>query len=260
MTPFKPGWLKDKPDARDYAFRAKLRTTPYTPVDLRPNAAAIIDQGNLGSCTACATTKMVEFVRKKQNLPAFSPSVLFTYYTTRQIEGTVNFDNGAYVRNALKSAVQYGVVSNATWPYLVEKFKIKPATKVYTEALKYQALEYRRIADGDLASMQQCLADGYPFMFGALVYTSFLSTMVARTGIVPYPVPSKKEKMEGGHCMLCVGWKLINEQPYFIIQNSWGKGWGDKGFCYIPCDYLNNKSLASDFWTITLEEKLNNKA
>ena len=188
----------------------------------------------------------------KQKLAEFTPSPLFTYYTTRQIENTVNEDAGASVRDALKSTVQYGVVQEEKWKYNIAKFKVKPAPAIYTEALKHQTLQYHRITDGVLDDMQQCLFEGYPFTFGAMLYSSFESNAVTKTGIVP--MPTSKDSMLGGHCMLVVGWKLINNQRYFIIQNSWGKNWGDKGYCYIPFAYMGNKRLVSDLWTIRLEE------
>jgi hypothetical protein len=38
----------------------------------------------------------------------------------------------------------------------------------------------------------------------------------------------------GGHCIKVCGWKQINGQPYLILQNSWGTGYGDQGFFYLP--------------------------
>jgi C1A family cysteine protease len=249
----KYGYIKDSYDARDYQFTAAAKAPiVFAPVDLRPKCSPVMDQGKIGSCTAFGTTSMVQFVRSKQNLQNFTPSPLFTYYTTRQIEGTESRDAGAMVRNALKSAVVYGVVQEEKWRYDVTKFKLAPTPDVYAEAQKYQKLEYRRITDGVIHDMQQCLFEGYPFTFGAMLFKGFESSSAKRTGIVP--MPSAREARLGGHCMLCVGWKMINSRRYFIIQNSWGTNWGSKGFCYIPFEYMGNKNLVNDCWTIRLTE------
>lgn len=249
----KYGHIKDTPDTRDLIFKASA-TPPkiFSPVDLRGHCPPILDQGELGACTAFGTTEMVHFVRLKQKLADFSPSPLFTYYATRQIENTVNEDSGAQVRNALKSAVVYGVVQEEKWKYDISNFKTNPTPDVWAEAQKHQTLQYHRINDGVIHDMQQCLWEGYPFTFGAELFESFESLHVEQTGVVPLPTDS--EKSLGGHCMMCVGWKVINNKRYFIIQNSWGTSWGDKGYCYIPFEYIGNKNLVSDFWTIRLEE------
>jgi C1A family cysteine protease len=73
---------------------------------------------------------------------------------------------------------------------------------------------------------------------------------VARAGVVPLPGP--REKVLGGHAVLAVGYD--DAKQCFIVRNSWGTKWGDKGHCYMPYAYLTDSDLAADFWTITLVE------
>lgn len=263
-------WKRDPFDFRDFNYiryvqqNSKNQINPKSfrknqvqtsPIDLRamPLDPPVLDQGSLGSCTAFATTALVNFCRDKQKLPDFVPSSLFTYYTTRQIEGTTNSDSGAYVRNALKSTVTYGVVSENLWPYDINKYKIQPPSNVYTEALKHQTLKYMRIPDGNIQALKYCLTEGYPFIFGMIVFEQFESNKCLSDGIVELP-KNKKVGILGGHAMMCIGWKLINNTEYFICQNSWGGAYGDKGFWYVPVAYLKNKRLSGDFWTIRLME------
>jgi C1A family cysteine protease len=252
-TQRKYGWIKDTKDHKDHVFVARTAALgEYEPVDLRPNCPPVLDQQELGACTAFATTTMVHFVRSKQGLDNWIPSPLFTYYTTRQIEGTIYEDAGAQVRDALKSTVQYGVVPEQNWPYEISHFADQPPIGVYEEAHKHLTLKYKRLSDGCLVDILECLKEGYPFTFGAMIYESFESEEVAATGIVPIP-DFNKETCLGGHCMLGVGWTKIEDQTYIIVQNSWSTNWGDKGFCYIPAVYITNASLVGDFWTIRLE-------
>ena len=247
------GWKRDSIDNRDYRFVSKLDSEELTPIDLRPSCPSVFDQGNLGSCTACATTTMVQFVRRKQNLVDWAPSPLFTYYTTRKIEKTVKQDSGATVRNALKSTVKYGTVNEQVWPYNIVKFKVNPPPNVYIQAELNQTLQYFRLNNTDLSEVKQCLAEGFPFTFGIFLYESFDTDTVTSTGIVPKP-NRKRELVLGGHCMLAVGWELINDVPYIIVQNSWGVNWGINGFCKIPAAYLTNPKMCVDFWTIRQTE------
>lgn len=248
------GWKKDPTDKRDYKFKF-LAAAPktFTPVDLRSLDTPIFNQGTLGSCTACATTAMVRFVRKVQKFIDWKPSVLFTYYNTRMLEGTINRDSGAYLRNTLKSLNKYGAVNETKWPYIISKFKTKPTTSLYTEGLKQQTIVYYSLATQTINELKQCLSEGFPFVFGSLLYTSFQSSTVASTGIVPMP-DIRKQRQIGGHAMMCVGWKIIDNKEYFIVRNSWGTTWGDKGYCYIPVEYLTSRILSADFWTIRQEE------
>jgi C1A family cysteine protease len=96
--------------------------------------------------------------------------------------------------------------------------------------------------------MKQCLAAGYPFVFGFSVYSSFESKAVAKTGKVP--LPKRNESQLGGHAVMCVGFR--DKDQVWIVRNSWGSGWGDKGYCYFPYQYLTDPSLCSDLWTVRL--------
>jgi len=96
--------------------------------------------------------------------------------------------------------------------------------------------------------MKGCLASGYPFVFGFSVYESFESPQVAKTGIAPMPASS--EKQIGGHAVIAVGYN--DAQQRFIVRNSWGSGWGMRGYFTLPYAYLADGDLAADFWTIRL--------
>lgn len=244
------GWIPDLPDQRDHIYAApiSLMAAMATKVDLRPQCPQVVDQGELGSCTANALAYAHEFDQMKQKAAKpFSPSRLFIYYNERVMEKTVNSDAGAQLRDGIKSIAKQGVCPETLWPYDIAKFAKKPTAKAYKEALKHKALSYQRMAQ-TLTQLKGRLASGYPFVFGFTVYASFDSDEVARTGIVPLPQPN--EEVLGGHAVMAVGYD--DSAHIFIVQNSWGPGWGDQGFFYMPYTYLTAPALAADFWTIRL--------
>ena len=166
------------------------------------------------------------------------------------MEGTVDEDSGAMIRDGIKSLVKQGCCKEDSWPYNIDLFANKPPAACYTEALNYQALTYRRITS--LPDMQKCLASGFPFVCGIAVYESFESQAVAKTGIVPYP--GRRERMLGGHAIMAVGYDA-NAQK-FIMRNSWGTSWGMDGYFTIDFKYLGNPNLADDFWSINTAEQM----
>jgi C1A family cysteine protease len=243
------GWVPDLPDQRDhtYAVAAHLVSNLPDNVDLRDQCPDVYDQGQLGSCTGNAIAAALEFDRMKQGLDDFTPSRLFIYYNERVLEGTVDSDSGAQIRDGIKSVAQQGDCPVTEWPYDTSKFADAPPQSCYDDALKYTAVQYQSVSQY-LADMQGCLAAGYPFVFGFTVYESFESDAVAQTGNLP--MPSSGEQVIGGHAVLAVGYD--NQDRVFIVRNSWGEGWGDAGYFYMPDAYLLDDNLADDLWTIRL--------
>jgi C1A family cysteine protease len=215
-------WVPDKFDARDYKYQV-VSTQSVNKVDLRPYCSPIEQQGRLGSCTGNAIAGAIEYLDKKNN-NWIDVSRLYIYYYTRLLEGTINYDSGAYIRTAIKAAYNYGAPQEKLWPYNISKFKIKPTQQAINDGVQ------RKVT-----------------LYGFYVYSSFQTQAVAKTGIMPYPNISK-EYLLGGHAVLLVGYDKTNN--YFIARNSWGANWGDKGYFYMPFRVIQNTNMSADFWII----------
>ena len=241
------GWKPDLPDKRDKLYKIESFVIPdkvLPPlVDLRPKISKIYNQGSLGSCTAQAIAGAIHYIQ-----PNFLGSRLFIYYNERRIIGTIKEDSGAMIRDGIKSVVKDGVCPEEIWKYIIEKFTQKPPQKCYRQAEKNQVTKYLRITN--LHQMKSCLAQGYPVIFGFSVYESFESEEVAKTGMMS--MPKDDEVLVGGHAVLAVGYD--DKTKRIIVKNSWGRAWGDKGYFYMPYDYIADQNLANDFWTIREKE------
>ena len=236
-------WKTDKVDTRDYKYQVTQKASP-TLVDLRRYCSPIENQGSLGSCTGQAIAGAIELLNKRNGKPT-DVSRLFIYYYERVLLGTVNYDSGAYIRDGIKATNHYGASLESLWPHDIRKFRQEPILEAKTDALKRKVTRYERVMDFN--GCIDALTNGYPVVMGFHVYTSFMSRNVARTGIMPYP-NTKREQLLGGHAVLLVGYD--KRKNVFIARNSWGTGWGERGYFYMPFNVVTNTNMSSDFWII----------
>jgi C1A family cysteine protease len=173
------------------------------------------------------------------------PSRLFIYYNERVMEGTVNSDSGAQLRDGVKVVSKLGVCPETDWPYDISLFAQKPPAVAFNNAKKEQVRNYFRIPQ-NANQLKACLGEGFPFVFGFTVYDSFESPAVAKSGVLPMPQPG--EQVLGGHAVCAVGYD--DSKQVCIVRNSWGRGWGMKGYFTMPYAYITDPQLASDFWTM----------
>jgi len=243
----KMGWKRDLPDFRDRVLTLPRATAGLPPkVDLRPQEHFhIYDQGGLGSCTANAIGAAYHFDQIRQGIKDFTPSRLFIYYNERAMEGSIGEDAGAYIRDGMKSLQKLGVCSERLWPYIESTFTNRPQGHCYEVAKRHQAKQYARVPQ-TLQDMKACLNEGFPFCFGFVVMSSFQFPDVLLTGWMHMPGPY--DFVMGGHAVLAVGYD--DSKEVFIVRNSWGAHWGDKGYFYMPYAYITNPGLVDDIWMV----------
>lgn len=236
---------RQKDDERDKTLKAALgvevvaQQIPKS-ADLRPKCPPVFNQGQLGSCSAnagCANIAMI------LNKPSLVLSRLYMYYKEREKEGTVFEDSGAQMRDICKVAAQ-GVCEEKHFPYIEYAFTCPPSEAAKLDAANYKAKSYH--ACRTLNDIKRALAfTGVPVLMGMEVFASFESEAVAKTGVMT--MPADNEENMGGHAVLIVGYNDANQ--CLIVRNSWGAEWGDKGYFYMPYEYIT-KGLAFDFWVL----------
>lgn len=242
-TDYKLNVVKDRIDTRDYIYRAPTSGIKAS-VDLRSLCTPVEDQGPLGSCTGHAVSSAMEILLKRQRRE-MELSRLFIYYHARLLINTVNWDSGAYLRDAVKSVNKWGASNEKLWQYNIREYKTRPSTIAYEDARSRRATEYRRCAGaGDIRA---ALSEGHPVVIGFLVYSSFMSADTVRRGTMIYP-NVRRETMLGGHAVCLVGYD--NGRQTFIAKNSWGSNWGDRGYFYMPYKVLEDPRMSMDFWAI----------
>jgi len=138
----------------------------------------------------------------------------------------------------------YGMCAEELCPYQIASFKTRPPCHAYKFGRKHKSITYFRIPQV-LPQLKQCLVDGYLFAFGMSVYDKFERETRVNGGIVN--LPQEGDILKGGHAVCVV--RFDDDKQVFIARNSWGDVWGDKGYFYLPYDYMTNEDLVYDLWT-----------
>ena len=234
MTERKFGWIPDKEDKRDLPYKLRIKKRPLS-VDLSPQMPFAYDQLNIGSCVANGTAGAIEYNFKIMHHVVHTPSRLFIYYNARVLEDSANEDSGCMIRDAIKTVARDGSCDEQIWAYDPKQYKVKPNKTCYKEAKKDLVTRYERIRN--LNETLDCIASGYPVIFGVTLYNNF----EPKDGIIPMPAGGEM----GGHCMLACGYN--DNTRLILVRNSWGLEWGKKGYCQIPYEYFEQ---AEDCWSI----------
>jgi C1A family cysteine protease len=243
-------------DEEKTTFLPKIESKNFKEmVDLREYLSKKIEnQGMIGSCVTNAITSAIEYISNRKTGKFFPMSRMFLYYTARSFggEGADLKDDGCNILQALLSAKAQGVCLESAWPYNLEKVNALPDSYAFVEAEKYKIDEFLRLTP-NLEDMLSCLSEGYPFVFGLKITDSFGKL----DGIIAEPSEDEtRSDIHANHAMLCVGYNLTKK--VFIVRNSWGKEWGDKGYCYIPFSYMTNPKMIFDVITIrSVDERVN---
>lgn len=233
---------------------ASLCSTLYVPpqptlppsADLRGYNLPVYDQGELGSCTAFAIAKgLREFLELQAGRPATPLSALWLYRHERMAEQDVPDDAGANLVDGLWTLTNSGCAPDGLWPYDVAKFADAPPAEADAAAAAFKVERTMHFVDGDVDGVKHCLGSGFPVAVGLQFYAAFQSEAVAANGQVP--MPTEGEQCLGGHAVLVVG---FTGDGKFIVRNSWGPDWGDRGHFYIDEAYL--RQYGTEFWTARL--------
>ena len=212
-------------------------------VDLRQNFTRVKNQGELGSCTAFAMVSIYEYILKKNNKKEVDLSELFAYHIARKRNVENPEEEGTSLYDVVTGMGESGICLENLHPYRAADDN-EPSPEAYDDAAKRKIAKALNVRC-EVNDLKAAVAQGYPVAISLLIYDSFTTD----TGFIHCPTEEERKGDGGGHAMVICGYS--DENKVFIVRNSWGEEFGDKGYCYIPYSYIGDSSMLRGACIIT---------
>ena len=262
FTPRGRGWNAPTVEQTGRLYRQGIRAA-HLLADVVPAPFAdcadlvkILDQGQLGSCTAQATSQIIRAAMLRVGAPpgVEFPSRLFGYQLALHADGHFGRDVGTSIGTVMEAYAANGFPRESVWPYDLRNFEQRPSPDSWRQSADQRAVpavSYHHIAEDSLSrvtTLQRALMDRKLVAFGTLVTDGFcfgnLQPVVQR--------PSREDAIAGGHAMVVCAYEtdMLTGRLRFRVANSWGEGFGEGGFFWMDVDYLT-WSETCDFWLVS---------
>ena len=202
-------------------------------IDLSKSFTVVKDQGEKGACSTFALVSILEYILKKNGKSEADLSEEFVYYNVRRNLGEIGKDAGSSLMSVLRTLSEDGVCHEKFCKYNEDDLDTEPSKEAYEDAKKLRVVKALGVDPKDIRS---AISEGYPVAISLKIFDSFAPV----EGFIPMPTPTDIVGKKGNHAMVIVGYD--NETRFYRVRNSWGRHFGDKGYCYIPYSYIENKA------------------
>lgn len=218
-------------------YQPKMSTLP-TSADLRKYFTKIKNQGGQSACASFSLVSVFEYFMANETKTNPDLSEAFVYYNARNITGETETDCGTTLHNVIRAMTDNGVCVEELCPYNENKHSVKPDETAYSDALNRKLVAAQNVPI-DVETIKSAINEGYPVIASFCVFDSFAKNT---RGFVSLPSEQERQKSKKEyHAMVICGYS--DDQGYFIVRNSWGKSFGDDGYCYIPYAYVRDTDL-----------------
>ena len=205
--------------------------------DLRAKWWAVGDQGSTGSCVGWATADSVlrwHFVKAGRIKGGERLSPRFVWMASKETDQFISRPTtfieteGTSLKSALDIARKFGAVRDTLLPF--ESGALYPGDwkTFYAYATQLKVAAYFNLGT-NLSNWRTWLATKGPILTRLDVDDTWQDATATKGNLDDY----KADSAQGGHAVALVGYKAGR----FIVRNSWGTGWGDKGFAYPTLAY-----------------------
>lgn len=205
-------------------------------VSLKEYFTKVKDQGQIGACTVFAISSIYEYILKRCSEEEVDLSESFVYYNVRHLEGKELEDAGSSFQDVIASIGEQGICTEALHPY-TRLLSEAPSDEAYLDGEKRRITKALNVNIA-LNDIKSAIQEGYPVAISLKIFDSFNAT----TGYIRRPTDEEIESADYGyHAMVVVGYS--DDYKFFVVRNSWGERFGDKGYCYIPYSYISDPEL-----------------
>ncbi len=199
-------------------------------IDLRQNFTPVKDQGKMGACTAFSLVGIYEYILKKNNSVEADLSERFCYYNVRKMHNQTGEDCGSSLSDMIQTMATEGIASESACPYS-EDCTLAPDEAAYADGETRRVVKALNVASR-IEDLKSALAEGYPVAGSFRIFDSF----TPQDGFISRPTEEEIQSGDSGnHAMIICGYS--DDEKIFIVRNSWGQNFGDKGYCYMPYSY-----------------------
>ncbi|MEA2582589.1 MAG: hypothetical protein QOF33_674 [Thermomicrobiales bacterium] len=213
-------------------------------VDLRHLCQPIQSQGDRGTCLAFSATAAHEVAQVVTASVIADLAEEVLYWGCKQVDQNVIPGTSFYA--ASTALTKWGQPEESLWPY--DPLRIDTNSSYQPPAAAIDPSVCMRTSliqiAADTPTIKTTLINGQPAMLGIQMSVPLLYPV---NGHIALPQPS--EMLAEGHAMLIVGYdEATAGQGEWTIRNSWGIGWGDDGYGYLPYRYI--EQYGGEAWTI----------
>jgi len=263
----------DRVDFRDRDYRPPLVSLPPifpTPTEIEKflpqyhQTSKILDQGSEGACTGFGLAAVINYINWDRWVRAEAPladrpshvSPWMLYDNARVYDEWEGEDySGSSCRGAMKGWHKHGVCREDFWRRATRSSP-RPDPAWEEDAGLRPLGAYYRVDARSIADMQAAIHEVRAIYASARVHEGWMMTgRQEKTEIagLRLPVIKMQEEITGGHAFALVGYTCDG----FIVQNSWGSGWGLKGFALLTYeDWVRN---GDDAWVAAMAAPVRRK-
>ncbi|HYN50733.1 MAG TPA: C1 family peptidase [Thermoleophilaceae bacterium] len=206
-------------------------------VDLRAQLMPIKNQGRRETCLVFAATAAREY----RAADGFDLSEEYLHWACKRADGLPMIEATTLV-GLVAALSRVGQCREELWPYDETADQWAP---VYRPTLIACRDAWGRRFQGTVAqltqdALRQALDHDRASVLGLELFETWHDA--GTDGRIELPMPAMPAL--GGHAVTIVGYGDVAGSLHFIVRNSWGNGWGDAGYGYLPAEYVDRYAIA----------------